>query len=120
MHIIVLAPRPQTVETLLYNVLGRVMDCRGGVPADAWHTLESTAGSGGAEAPEGTGDEAEASSVWGFDGAGEEGLQADADTEEGLASGDVCLDCGEEAGCGEAGQAMAEMADARKDEFLDG
>lgn len=119
MHIVVLAPGPQTIETLPEIILGTTMNYRSGVPTNAWHTLESVAGGGGAKALEGTRDEAKTSDIWGFGGAGEEGLQADADTEKGLASGYMFLDCGEKAGGSEAGEAVAEMADAWEDEFLE-
>lgn len=62
--------------------------------------------------------EAEASDIWGFRGAGEKSLQANADTEERLASRNVCLDCWEVTGCRETGKAVSEVADTWQDEFL--
>jgi hypothetical protein len=62
--------------------------------------------------------DAETSDIRSFRGAGEKGLQANADTEERLAGCDVCLDCWKVTGCREAGKAVAEVADAWQDEFL--
>jgi hypothetical protein len=64
------------------------------------------------------GNEAETSDIWGFSGAGEKGLQANADAEERLAGCNVCLDSWEVTGCRETGKAVTEMADAWQDKFL--
>jgi hypothetical protein len=45
-------------------------------------------------------------------------LQADADAEEGLVSGDVVVDGGQVASVGKGFEAVAEMTDAREDYFL--
>ncbi len=47
-------------------------------------------------------------------------MEADADSEERLAVGDMGVDGGEVAGLGEGLETVPEMADAREDEFLDG
>lgn len=59
-----------------------------------------------------------AADVWVFGGAFEESLQTDAYAQEWLAGFDVFADCGEEAGAGELGEAVAEVADAGEDEAL--
>jgi hypothetical protein len=94
------------------------VNCCSRVPSNARNALQSAAGSGEAEALELCGNETETSDIWGFCGAGEKGLQANADTEERLAGCNVCLDCWEVTGCRETGKAVTEVADAWQDEFL--
>jgi hypothetical protein len=119
MHIIVLAPGPEAVETFHYVSPIWCLDCRSGVPANAGHTLESTTSGRGAESLKSTGDESKTSYIWGFCRVGEEGLQTDTDAEEGLASRDVHFYFREKTGGSELGEAVAEMADAREDELLE-
>lgn len=107
MDVVVFRPRAQVVER------GAGRRRRGVVPADVGNRLR-----GVVEAREAAGDEAEAGRVWIFDGAGEEGLQANADAEEGLAGGDVSVDGRQVAARGELGETVAEVADAGEDQLL--
>ncbi|KAJ0165294.1 hypothetical protein CTA2_11724 [Colletotrichum tanaceti] len=105
------------VDVVVLGVRAEVVEARAGgvgaVPADVGDGLV-----GGVEAAEAALCEAEAGDLGVLGGALEDGLQADADAHEGLARGDVGGDGGEEAGLGELGEAVAEVADARQDQFL--
>jgi hypothetical protein len=87
------------------------VNCYSGVPSNTRNALRSAAGSGKAEALELYGNETETSDIWGFRGAGEKGLQANADTEERLAGCNVCPDCWEVTGRRETRKAVTEVAD---------
>ena len=89
-----------------------------GVPSNARNALRSAASTGKAKALELCRNEAETSDIWGFRGAGEKGLQANAYTEEWLASCNMRLDCWKVTGCRQTGKTVTEVADAWQDEFL--
>ena len=119
--VIILTPRVQAVKTPplpLVILISIVVESRGIVPTYTGDGFSRSVGIASREAVESCGDEIEARYGGGFDGAGEKGLKTDADAEEGFAGKDVFLNGGEVAGGGEGGQAVAEVADAGEDDFL--
>ena len=70
------------------------------------------------EAVEGCLDHSKSWTVWIFNGAFEQGLEADTDAHKGLAGLDVREDGGQVPGRGQLGQAVAKVADTREDQLL--